>query len=257
HRLQGTFTFTYDPSAAPSSALPSDASSPTEQSAVVTRPGDCMPVCLGWPDAVRNARGRLGGMSDPRARPTQAGSWGARQVERLPHGGEGRWHQQLVGLPDRPYPRLGWPRATGLTGGLTHAGALGEILVHPDVDEFIQPAELARPARRQGRELLPRLNGCAPPLQHLWDVALAVGVGPHLIHVPDAVVPAAQGVHKGRRIHNLGFLFHDQVPTAGEPLPFGVLSQRGAHRRALLQVIVGIDVDDLIERPELGMPEGP
>ena len=77
--------------------------------------------------------------------------------------GEGRWNQQLVGLPDRPYPGLWWPRSAGLAGGLTHAGALGEIFVHPDVDEFIQPAELARPAGRQGRELLPRLNGFAPP----------------------------------------------------------------------------------------------
>src|SRR5437867_8097036 len=81
-----------------------------------------------WPDAVRSARGRLGETSDPRARPTQADRWGARHVERLPHGGEGRRHQQLVCLPDRPYPRLWWPRSAGLAGGLTDAGALGEIL---------------------------------------------------------------------------------------------------------------------------------
>ena len=93
------------------------------------------------------------------------------KTRKLPHGGEGRWNQQLVGLPDRPYPGLWWPRSAGLAGGLTHAGALGEIFVHPDVHELVQPTELARPAGRQGRELLPRLNGFAPPLQHLWDVA--------------------------------------------------------------------------------------
>ena len=73
-----------------------------------------------------------------------------RHVERLPHGGEGRRHQQLVVLPDRPHPGLGRPRAASRAGGLTDAGALGEILVHPSVDEFVQPAELARPAGRQG-----------------------------------------------------------------------------------------------------------
>ena len=87
---------------------------------------------------------------------------------RLPHGGEGRRHEQLVFLPDRPHPGLGRPRAASLAGGLTDAGALVEILVHPGVDELVQPAELARPAGRQGRELLPRLNGFAPPPPAPW-----------------------------------------------------------------------------------------
>ena len=64
-------------------------------------------------------------------------------------------------------------------------------------------------------------------------------------------------MHKRRRIHNLGLLRHDQVPPAGELLARGVLGQRGADGRPLLQVVVGIDVDDLIERTELGVPEGP
>src|SRR5439155_23091919 len=60
-----------------------------------------------------------------------------------------------------------------------------------------------------------------------------------------------------RRIHNLRLLRHDQVPPAGELLPCGVVCQRGAYGRTMLQVVVGIDVDDLVERTELGMPEGP
>jgi hypothetical protein len=48
-------------------------------------------------------------------------------------------------------------------------------LVHPGVDEPVQPAELAGPAGRQGGELLPRLNGFAPPLQHLRDIARREG----------------------------------------------------------------------------------
>src|ERR1700722_18146876 len=47
------------------------------------------------------------------------------------------------------------------------------------------------------------------------------------------------------------------VPTAGELRQSGVLRHRCAYGRALSQVVVGIDVDDLIERTELGVPEGP
>jgi hypothetical protein len=50
-----------------------------------------------------------------------------------------------------------------------------EVLVHPGVHERVQSAELAAPAGRQGGELLPRLNGFAPPLQHLRDIARREG----------------------------------------------------------------------------------
>src|SRR5262249_47399051 len=95
----------------------------------------------------------------------------ARPGGRLPHGGEGRWDQQLVFLPDRPHPGLGRPRSAGLAGCLTHACTLVEILVDPDVHELVQPAELACPAGRPRREFFPPLHCCAPPLQHLGDVA--------------------------------------------------------------------------------------
>src|SRR4030095_3460863 len=71
------------------------------------------------------------------------------KTRQLPHGGEGRWNQQLVVLPNPPYAGLGRPRATGRAGGLTDPCAFGEIMVHPDVHELVQPTELARPARRQ------------------------------------------------------------------------------------------------------------
>src|SRR5262249_20782341 len=128
---------------------------------------------LGYPGLIMalkdtsSPRGCLGETAGPRPRPTQADSGGARPGGRLPHGGEGRGDQQLVFLPDRPHPRLGRPRAAGLARGLTDAGALVEILVDPDMDELVQPAELVRPAGRQGGEFLPRRNGCAPRLQHL------------------------------------------------------------------------------------------
>src|SRR6516162_1646799 len=69
---------------------------------------------------------------------------------RLTHRREGRRDQQLVCLPDRAHPSLRRPRPAGPTGFLTDAGALTQILVHPGVDELVEPAELARPACRQG-----------------------------------------------------------------------------------------------------------
>jgi hypothetical protein len=60
----------------------------------------------------------------------------------------------------------------------------------------------------------------------------------HLVHVPGAVIAAAQSAHKRRRVHDLGFLRRDQVLTAGELRPSGVLCQRRAHGRAVPQVVV-------------------
>jgi hypothetical protein len=64
-------------------------------------------------------------------------------------------------------------------------------------------------------------------------------------------------MHKRRRDHDLDLLRDDQVLTAGKLLARRVLGQRCAHGRPLLQVFVRIDVDDLIERTELSVPEGP
>src|SRR6266446_3469619 len=96
---------------------------------------------------------------------------------RLPHRREGRRDQQLVFLPDRPDPSLWRPRTAGPAGFLADTGALVQVLVAPDVGEFVEPTELARPARRERRELLAGLDGLAPRLQYLRDVARGVGVG--------------------------------------------------------------------------------
>ena len=58
-------------------------------------------------------------------------------------------------------------------------------------------------------------------------------------------------------MHNLELLRRDQVSAAGKLLHRGVLGERCAYSRPLLQVVVGIDVDDLIERADFGVPEGP
>src|SRR5215472_16721630 len=54
-----------------------------------------------------------------------------------------------------------------------------------------------------------------------------------------------------------GFLLDDELRAAGHRVALGVLRHCGAHSRSMFRVVVGIDVDDLIERTEFGMPEGP
>src|SRR5271169_372466 len=125
------------------------------------------------------------------------------------------------------------------------------------MDELVEPAELAGPAGRQGRELLASRNRLGPRLQHLRDVARGIGVGAHLVDVPGAVIPTAKGVHERRRVHDLGLLRHEQVAAAGELAPSGVLRQRRPDRGPVPQIIIGIDVDDLIEWTEFGVPIGP
>src|SRR5262249_47196083 len=113
-----------------------------------------------------------------------SGALGRPHDARLPHRREGRRHEQLVFLPDRPHASLGRPRSATLAGFLAHTGTLVEILVDPGVDELVQAPELARPAGRQGRELLPVGNGRGPRLQNLRDLARVVSIDAHLIHVP-------------------------------------------------------------------------
>ena len=70
-------------------------------------------------------------------------------MERLAYWGEGRREQDLVFLPDWPYPGLRRPHAS-LAGLLTDLRAFIEIFVYPGMDELVQPADFTRPAGCQG-----------------------------------------------------------------------------------------------------------
>jgi hypothetical protein len=58
-------------------------------------------------------------------------------------------------------------------------------------------------------------------------------------------------------MHDLDLLRDDKLPPTGDLGPSGIFRQSVAYGRALLQVFIGIDVDDLIEWTDLGVPEGP
>src|SRR6266850_667864 len=197
------------------------------------------------------SRCRPGGRwREARARPG-VGSTGGR----LPQGRERRRDQHLVFLPDRPDARLRRPLTT-LPRLFPNARALVRVLVRPHVHELVEPAELARPAGRQRRELLPDGNRLAPRLQHRCKVAGRVGVDAHLVEVAGAEVAAAERLHERRRDHDVGLLLDDQIAAAGQLLERRVLCHRVAHRSAVLQVFVRPDVNDLVERAEVGVPEG-
>src|SRR5262249_55419155 len=61
--------------------------------------------------------------------------------------------------------------------------------------------------------------------------------------------------HERRRDHDLGLLRDDEFAAAGDRIALGVICHSSAHPRAMLQIVIWVDVDDLIERPELGVPE--
>src|SRR5262250_2788513 len=194
----------------------------------------------------------LPGRAGSRPAPARAlGSTGGR----LPQGRERRRDQHLVLLPDRADTRLRRPLAT-LARLLTDARALGGVLVRPHVHELVEPAELARPARGQRRELLADRHGLAPRLQHRRQIAGRVGIDAHLVEVAGAEVAAAERLHEGRRDHDVGLLLDDQIAPAGQLLQVLVLRHRVAYRGAVLEILVRPDVDDLVERAEIGVPEG-
>src|SRR5438067_11459598 len=110
--------------------------------------GPCHPSC--W-QVVRDHRVRpsLDEAARRARQPGKPARWTCVGQGRLPHRREGRRDEQLVFLADRADAGLRRPCAAGAAGFLAHAGALVKILVHPDVGEFVECAELARPARRQ------------------------------------------------------------------------------------------------------------
>src|SRR5207244_4374399 len=200
----------------------------------------------GWSADVLPGRSLARGQARP-----GVGSTGGR----LPQGRERRRDQHLVLLPDRADAGLRRPLAT-FPRFLADPRALVGVLVRPDVYELVEPTELARPARRQRRELLADGNGLAPGLEHRREVARRVGVDPHLVEVAGTEIAAAERLHEGRRDHDVGLLLDDQITPARQLLKILVLRHRVAHRGAVLQVLVRPDVDDLVERAEVGVPEG-
>jgi len=159
---------------------------------------------------VQNARGRLGGPGPwVRRPPRRTEGRSARQAttgrgRRLPH-------QQLVCLPDRSHPGLGRHAPPDVReASRTRVRSARSWYTHVWTNLFSPPTSLVQQAARGRTAPVPQW--LCSTLQHLSDVAWRVRVGPHLIHVPGAVVPAAQGC-----INGAGFIISDSCATTKSP----------------------------------------
>lgn len=86
---------------------------------------------------------------------------------------------------------------------------------------------------------------------HSRLVARAHGVGAHL--EVRAVLAARQRGRARPRHHDVGAHIHDVLARLRRPLARG--DRLGADAVAFLEVLVWPDVDDLVQRPDLGVPE--
>src|SRR5215470_2364970 len=99
----------------------------------------------------------------------------------LTHAREGGGDEQLVLLADRANAALWRPATAGPARLFAHARTLGEVLVRPDVGEFVEAAQFARPAGGKRRQPLARLDDLAPGVEHFREIARRVSVCAHLV----------------------------------------------------------------------------
>src|SRR5581483_1762630 len=153
--------------------------------------------------------------------------------------------QQLVAAArGRPDP--------GLARLLAHLQPLVHGLVGPDVDEAVGAAELHAARGDQRGEPGARGQRGLPALHHAGQRAGGQAVAPDLEDRADR--PRGDVGHERERVQHLHALVHDELADLGRPV--GVLGRLGADARPLGQVLVAPHVDDLVERPDLGVPEG-
>src|SRR5713101_3815855 len=79
----------------------------------------------------------------------------------LLHWRKRRRDQNLIGLADQELPRFGWP-GWQLHRLRANTVSLRQVLVGPDMNELVEPANLTVPASRQRRESHPLRNRCCP-----------------------------------------------------------------------------------------------
>ena len=128
--------------------------------------------------------------------------------------------------------------------------AFGSVLVGPDVDPFVQPAELRIPGADQRRQLDPLVDR-RPALDHPGECAGSEGVGADFEQRPD--FSRLQRRRERRRKKNLAL--HRDDEFAGLRRPDPDFDRFRADRDALLEAVVGPDMGDLVQRADFGVPE--
>src|SRR5580658_10967645 len=140
----------------------------------------------------------------------------------------------------------------GRGGFVAHAGPLVGVLVGPDVHPFVQCTELRIHPGDQRREFRAALDLFRPALDQAGDGAGDQRVLADLEQRAD--LARRQRRRERRGVEHLALLVGDEF--ADRRRPAFVLRRRGAHRGALLEAVVGPDMDDLVQRADVGVPEG-
>src|SRR5438132_9977234 len=154
----------------------------------------------------------------------------------------------------RVWPRLSTLRRPDafLAGLFADREALGRVLVRPDVAPAVEAAEFRVPGEGERRQLDALGDRCAPAIDNARDAARLQGVQADLIET--ANVARFELRRKRRRQKNFALLVDDEFTGVGRPAL--QLLRLGADAGALLEILVRPDMDDPVQRADLGVPEG-
>src|SRR6267143_4589723 len=142
--------------------------------------------------------------------------------------------------PDTPLGRFG-----------AHLRPLIQARVRPDVHEAVGASELDAAREHQRRELRPLGQRPLPGLRHLGQHARLERVVAQLEDRAELAAPDLG--HELERHDDLGVHLADELLDAGVPLR--VLRRLAADALTLAQILVRPHVDDLVEWPDLRVPE--
>src|SRR3989454_7753736 len=152
----------------------------------------------------------------------------------------------------RRHTRLQGDWSSDVCSSDLHSGALIEARVGPDVYEPIGAAELDAAGEDDGRELRAFGELRLPPGRHVGQRTGLQRVVTQLEDRPD--LPGADLGHEPERNDDLRAHRADELANLGRPVR--VLRRLAPDARALGEVPVPPDVDDLVEGPDLRVPEG-
>src|SRR5471030_848038 len=119
------------------------------------------------------------------------------------------------------------------------------------MDPLVERANFGIARENQRRDGGSRLDVLAPTLDDLGYGPWAVGVGAKLVTA--AMLARLKMRREGCRIEDLGFHLEHEVSDFG--WPDARFDRFGANVIALADVLVGPDVDDLVQRAHFGSPE--
>src|SRR5579872_1498768 len=158
--------------------------------------------------------------------------------------------QHVLLLQQRTWRRSWGPDAFGNCLG-ADAEAFAGVLVGPDMAPLVEATELRVPGADHRREFDTLRNLLGPPLHDRGQRARSIGVHANLIDA--AQLAWLQRRRERCRQEDLAFLLDGEFACVGWPA-FG-FRRLGADGGTLVETVVRPDVDHLVQRTDLGVPE--